>query len=108
MFRCAKLYLALCIIEDFEELLGLDWRREWSKENPNRLVETMLDLFLSLKFAHELLRNYAEEREFLFCDAAQVVKSPEVPTAKDLFCDEYIDMLVSEKNGNETIRMEDG
>ena len=136
MLRRAKLYLALRTVEDFEELLGLDWRREWNKKNPNRLVETMLDLFPSLKFAYEsmlpltarlrkhgiapdsidwrnspwysqALRNATEEKESLFCDAAQVVKSPEVPTAKDLFCDEYVDIVASEKNGNETIRMED-
>ena len=136
MFLRAKLYFSLRLVEDFDSLLGLDWRRVWNKENPKRPVETMLDLFPSLKFAHEsllpltarlrkhgidpksvdwrnspwysqVLRNAVKEKESLFCDAAQVVKFPEVPTAKDLFLHEYVDIVASEKNGNETIRMED-
>ena len=29
MLRRAKLFLALRTVEDFEKLLGLDWRRKW-------------------------------------------------------------------------------
>ena len=54
-----------------------------------------------------ILHNDVKEKESLFFDAVQVVKSPEIPIAKDLFCDEYVDIVASEKNGNETIRMED-
>ena len=137
MLRRAKLYLALRSVEDFESLLELDWRRVWNKENPKRSIATMLDLFPSLKFAHEStlpltarlrkhgidpksvdwrnspwyyqsLRNSAKEKNSLFFDSAQnVVKSPRIPTAKDLFCEEYVDIVSSEKDGNETIRMED-
>lgn len=136
MLLRAKLFLALRTVEDFDELLGLDWRREWNKENPKRPIETLLDLFPSLKFAHEsmlpltarlikhgidpksidwrnspwyrqALRDSVRRKDSLFYDAAQVVKPPEIPTAKDLFCEEYVDIVASEKNGNETIRMED-
>ena len=136
MLRRGKLYLTLRTVEDFDDLLGLDWRRKWNKENPNRPIETLQDLFPSYKFAHEStlpltarlrkrgidpqsidwrnspwyrksMRDVAKEKDSLFYDAAQVVKSPDIPTAKDLFRDEYIDIVASEKNGNETIRMED-
>lgn len=137
MLLRAKLYLSLRSVEDFDELLGLDWRRVWNKENPKRPIETMLDLFVSLKFAHEVmlpltarlrkhgidpksvdwrnspwyyqsLRNSAGEKSSLFFDSAQnAVKSPRIPTARDLFCEEYVDIVASEKDGNETIRMED-
>lgn len=137
MLLRAKLYLSLRTVEDFDELLGLDWRRVWNKENPNRPIETMLDLFVSLKFAHEVmlpltarlrkhgidpksvdwrnspwyyqsLCNSAREKDSLFFDSAQhAVKAPRIPTAKDLFCEEYVDIVASEKDGNETIRMED-
>ena len=136
MLRRAKFFLALRSVEDFEELLGLDWRRVWNKENPNCSVETMLDLFPSLKFAHESMlpltarlrkhgidpssvdwrdfsrysrasRNSVRDKDSLFYDAAQVVKSSEILTAKDLFCEEYVGIVSSEKNGNQTIRMED-
>ena len=137
MLRRAKLFLALRTVEDFEKLLGLDWRRKGNKENLNRLIETMLDLFPSLKFAHESmlpltvrlrkrgidpksidwrnspwyyysLRDSIEKKNSLLSDPVQnAVKSPRVPTAKDLFCEEYIDIVSSEKDGNATIRMED-
>lgn len=136
MFLRAKLFLALRTVDDFDELLGLDWRRVWNKENPKRSIETMLDLFASLKFAHESIlpltarlrkhgidpssvdwrdfswysrasRNASKEKESMFCDAAQAIKSPEILTVKDLFCEEYVDIVSSEKNGNQTIRMED-
>lgn len=136
MLRRGKLYLTLRTVEDFDDLLGLDWRRVWNKENPNREIKTLQDLFPSYKFAHEsmlpltarlikhginpksvdwknspwyrrVLRDSVKRKDSLFWDAAQVIQSPEIPTAKDLFCDEYVDIVASEKNGNETIRMED-
>lgn len=136
MLRRGKLYLTLRTVEDFDELLGLDWRRKWNKENPNRPIKTLQDLFPSYKFAHESMlpltvrlrkhgidprsidwknspwyrqavRDSAKEKDSLFYDAAQVIKSSEIPTAKDLFCEEYVDIVTSGKNGNETIRMED-
>ena len=54
-----------------------------------------------------ILHNDVKEKESLFFDVVQVVKSSEIPIAKDLFCEEYVDIVASEKNGNETIRMED-
>lgn len=136
MLRRGKLYLTLRTVEDFDELLGLDWRRVWNKENPKRPIKTLQDLFPSYKFAHEsmlpltarlrkrgidpksidwrnspyyrnAMRDIVKEKNSLFYDAAQVLKSPEIPTAKDLFRDEYVDIVASEKNGNQTIRMED-
>ena len=128
MLRRGKFYLASRTVEDFESLLGLDWRRVWNKNNPNRPIETLQDLFPSYKFAHESmlpltarLRKYGIDPKSIdwknspyarglaheMHDAAQVVKSPRIPTAKDLFCDEYVDIVASEKDGNETIRMED-
>ena len=53
LLRRSKLYLSLRFIEDFESLLGLDWRREWNRGNPDRSVEVLLDLFPSLKYSHE-------------------------------------------------------
>ena len=136
MLRRAKLYLALFSIDDFESLLGLDWRRTWNKENPNRPVETLLDLFPSLKFAHECLlpltarlrkrgidpssvnwkdspwgrralRHVSQEKNSLFFDAAKVISHPDVPTSGDLFFEEYIDVLAAEKNGNTSVRLDD-
>ena len=44
----------------------------------------------------------------MFFDSAQnAVKAPRIPTAKDLFCEEYVDIVSSEKDGNQTVRMED-
>lgn len=134
MLRRAKLYLALRSVEDFDSLLGLDWRRVWNQEQ--RVVKTLLDLFPSLKFAHEsmlpltarlckrgidpksidwknspwyrqYLRDSVRAKDSLFFDAVQVVKSPEVPTAKDLFRYDYVDVVASEKNGNVSVRLED-
>ena len=136
MLRRAKLYLALRSIEDFESLLELDWRRIWNKENPSRPVETLQDLFPSLKFAHEsvlpltarlrkrgidpksvdwrnspwycqALRNFVKEKDSLFFDAAKVVTRPDVPTAKDLFREEYVDIVSSEKNDRVSVRVDD-
>ena len=136
MFRRGKLYLTLRTVEDFDELLGLDWRRVWNKENPKRPIETLQDLFPSYKFAHEsmlpltarlrkhgidpksidwsnspwyrqYLRDSVRDKDSLFCDAEKVLKSPEIPTAKYLFRDEYVDIVSSEKDGNQTIRMDD-
>ena len=140
MLRRGKLFLSLRSVEDFDELLGLDWRRVWNRENPNREIKTLQDLFPSYKFAHEsmlpltarlrkhgidpksvdwrnspwyrqVVRDFgmrqAREAGSLFPQAEQVVKRPDVPTARDLFCEEYVDIVSSEKDGNETIRMED-
>ena len=136
MLRRGKLYLTLRTVEDFDELLGLDWRRVWNKENPKRPIKTLQDLFPSYKFAHEsmlpltarlrkcgidpksidwsnspwyrqYLRDSVRDKDSLFFDAEKVLKSPEIPTAKDLFCEEYVDIVSSEKDGNQTIRMED-
>lgn len=136
MLRRGKLYLTLRTVEDFDELLGLDWRRVWNKENPKRPIKTLQDLFPSYKFAHESMlpltarlrkrgidpksidwrhspwhcnavRNSAREKGSLFYDIAQVIECPEIPTARDLFRDEYVDIVSCEKNGNETIRMDD-
>ena len=134
MLRRAKFYLALLSIDDFESLLGLDWRRTWNKEQ--RVVETLLDLFPSLKFAHECLlpltarlrkrgidpssvnwkdspwgrralRHVSQEKNSLFFDAAKVISHPDVPTSGDLFFEEYIDVLAAEKNGNTSVRLDD-
>ena len=138
MLRRAKLYLALRSVEDFDSLLGLDWRRVWNKEQ--RVVETLLDLFPSLKFAHESMlpltarlrkhgidprsvnwqgspwyrqflrdsaRRQAREADSLFPQAERVVKCPDVPTAKGLFREEYVDIVASEKDGHVTVRMDD-
>ena len=115
-------------------VLGLDWRRVWNKEK--RVVETLLDLFPSLKFAHEsmlpltarmrkrgidpsaidwknspyyrmVLRDSLREKDSLFYDADKVIKSPDIPTAKDLFRVDYIDIVASEKNGNVSVRLDD-
>ena len=127
MLRRAKLYLALRSVEDFDLLLGLDWRRVWNQEQ--RVVETLLDLFPSLKFAHEsmlpltarlrkrgidpksidwknspwyrqYLCDFVRAKDSLFFDAEKVLKSPGIPTAKDLFRYDYVDVVASEKNGN--------
>ena len=136
MLRRAKLYLALRSVEDFDELLGLDWRRTWNQENPNREIRTLLDLFPSLKFAHESMLpltarlrkrgidpksidwrhspwhcnavcNSARDKDSLFYDVAQVIERPEIPTAKDLFRYDYVDVVASEKNGNTSVRLDD-
>lgn len=128
LLRRAKLYLTLRTVEDFDTLLGLDWRREWNKENPNREIKTLQDLFPSMKFAHESMlpltarlrkhgidpksidwRNSPWYRQSLLncVKDKDSVKRPGIPTSKYLFCEEYVDIVASEKNGNETIRMED-
>ena len=134
MLRRAKLYLALRSVEDFDSLPGLDWRRVWNKEQ--RVVETLLDLFPSLKFAQEsmlpltarlrkrgidphsidwknspwyrqYLRDFVREKDSLFFEAERVLKSPEIPTAKDLFRYDYVDVVASEKNDNVSVRLDD-
>ena len=129
----AKLYLALRSVEDFESLLGLDWRRVWNKEKD--VVESLLDLFPSVKHSYECMlpltarlrkhgidpqsidwRNSPYYRKALQdsvqgknspLDPAQVLKQPSVPTAKDLFLHEYVDIVASEKNGKVSVRLED-
>ena len=134
MLRRAKLYLALRSVEDFDLLLGLDWRRVWNQEQ--RVVKTLLDLFPSLKFAHEsmlpltarlrkrgidpksidwsnspwyrqYLRDSVQANDLLFFDGEKVLKSPEIPTAKHLFCYDYVDVVASEKNDNVSVRFDD-
>lgn len=64
-------------VVDLEALLGLDLRRVWNKENPKRIIEALLDLFLSLKFAHESmlpltarLRKYGiDPKSVYWCNA---------------------------------------
>ena len=51
LLRRAKLYLASRSVEDFDSLLGLDWRRSWNRDN--YAVKNLLDLFPSLKFSYE-------------------------------------------------------
>ena len=53
LLRRAKMFLSCRRVDDFVLLLGLDWRREWNKEDPNRQVELLIDLFPSLKYSHE-------------------------------------------------------
>ena len=55
----------------------------------------------------QYLRDYVRSEGSLFFDAEKVLKSPEIPTAKDLFRYDYVDVVASEKNGNEAIRMDD-
>ena len=134
MLRRAKAYLASRSVEDFDVLLGLDWRRVWNQEQ--RVVKTLLDLFPSLKFAHEsmlplnvrlrkrgidpssfdwkdspwyrrALLDSVRDKDSLFYDAAQALKPPAVPTAKDLFMNNYVDIVSSEKNGNVSVRLDD-
>lgn len=109
MLRRGKLYLSLRFVKDFDDLLGLDWRRKWNKENPKRPVRTLLDLFVSYKFAHESMLPLTARlcRRGITLDSTWVAESPEVPTARDLFCDEYVDIVAAEKNGNKTVRIED-
>ena len=98
MLRRAKVFLALRNVEDFDELVGLDWRRVWNRENPNRSIETMLDLFPSLKFAHESLLPLTVRRR-----KRRVVEGS-LFAAQELNC---VDIVAAEKNGNATIRMDD-
>lgn len=139
MLRRAKFYLSSRSVEDFGSLLALDWRRIWNKENPNRPVKTLQDLFPSLKFAHEsvlpltarlrrrgidsssvdwegspwyrrALRDYIKEKQSLFFNVTQFVARPThptVPTMKDLFVREYVDVVASSKNDKTTVRFDD-
>lgn len=136
MLRRSKLFLSLRTIKDFEKLLGLDWRREWNKSNPNRPVRTLLDLFVSLKFAHECvlpltvrlrkrgidssyvcrkdspqyrraLHNYVTKGQSSSFEVEYFVSRPDVSVSQDLFVRDYIDVVVSEKNGNLSARFDD-
>ena len=136
LLRRAKFFLSLRSVEDFESLLGLDWRRVWNKENPNRPVLTLLDLFTSVKYAHECilpltarlrrhgidpssvnwngspwgrraLLQVSQEKNSLFFDAAKVISRPDVPTSGDLFSEEFVDVVAAEKDGNTTVRIDD-
>ena len=136
LLRRSKLFLSLRTVKDFESLLGLDWRRIWNKENPRRPVRTMLDLFASLKFAHECilpltvrlrkrgldlsfadvrnsfgyhraLSDYVQEKYSMSFDVSRAVTRPDVFTARDLFIRDYVDVVVSEKNNKSNVRFDD-
>lgn len=118
MLRRGKVYLSLRTVKDFGELLRLDWRRWWNKENPGRSIRTLQDLFPSYKFAHESMLPLTARLRKRGIDSKSIdwrnspyyhrhQMCPEIPTAKGLFYDEYVDIVAVDRNGNETIRMED-
>ena len=135
LLRRAKMYLAARTVEDSDSLLGLDWRRRWNKENPSRAIRTVLDLFPSLKYAHESLlpltarlRKKGLDTEFLkwkdspwyrnsVCDSANAknfsagdverfLRRPVVTADKELFMNEYVDIVASGKNGKLNVRLD--
>ena len=55
----------------------------------------------------QYLRDSVREKDSLFFDAEKVLKSPESPTAKDLFRYDYVDVVASEKNENVSVRFDD-
>lgn len=102
LLRRAKLFLALRSVEDFDSLLGLDWRRVWNKENPNRPVFNLLDLFTSVKYAHECILPLTARLRRRGIDLSTV------DLQKSLcFSGEFVDVVAAEKDGNTTVRIDD-